>query len=76
MVQSVEIAMDEGHFGLFDNQWNIPFEVTRTVSTHALATLPAIAIGLLCGTMGALFTVINLKVRACNLLNSFATPVV
>jgi hypothetical protein len=55
------VAIGEGHFG-FDDKWNIPFEVTRSVSSHVAAIVPAIVIGLICGVLGALFTFINLKV--------------
>eukprot|EP00976_Prorocentrum_cordatum_P114234 1195821-Prorocentrum_minimum.AAC.3 len=61
-LQSAEKSLDEGHFGLFDAAWNMPFEATDMVSTHAVAIVPAALLGLCCGILGALFTYINVKV--------------
>ena len=54
LFQSAEDAMANGHFGLFAKS-GVIFEVSETISTHALALIPAIVIGLECGLASVWF---------------------
>jgi hypothetical protein len=36
LFKSAEMSLDEGHFGLFDTAWNMPYEAQQLVSTHAV----------------------------------------
>lgn len=52
-----------GHFGLFEGDAStVFFEVQTQLSNHVAAIVPAAVIGLACGLLGILFTVLNLKV--------------
>ena len=52
-----------GDFGLFEGDAStVFFEVQAQLSNHVAAILPAAAIGLACGLLGILFTVLNLKI--------------
>eukprot|EP00240_Pyramimonas_obovata_P003424 CAMPEP_0118923936 /NCGR_PEP_ID=MMETSP1169-20130426/2280_1 /TAXON_ID=36882 /ORGANISM="Pyramimonas obovata, Strain CCMP722" /LENGTH=856 /DNA_ID=CAMNT_0006864997 /DNA_START=214 /DNA_END=2784 /DNA_ORIENTATION=+ len=62
LFKSAEKSLDEGHFGLFDTAWSMPYEAQELVSTHAVAVVPAAVLGLCCGVMGGLFTFLNVKV--------------
>ena len=54
LFQSAEYAIDNGHFGLFTRS-GVIFEISETISTHALALIPAVVIGLLCGLASVWF---------------------
>ena len=54
LFQSAEYALDNGHFGLFANS-GVIFEISQTISTHALALIPAVVIGLFCGVASVWF---------------------
>lgn len=54
LFQSAEYAMGDGHFGLFTKS-GVIFEISDTISTHALALIPAAIIGLLCGLASVWF---------------------
>ena len=52
-----------GEFGLFEGDAStVFFEVQTVLSNHVAAVLPAVVIGLACGALGIIFTVMNLKV--------------
>ena len=52
-----------GEFGLFEGDAStVFFEVQTVLSNHVAAVLPAAVIGLACGALGIIFTVMNLKV--------------
>lgn len=52
--------LHSGVFGWFDE--DVVFEAGLEVSAHVLAVVPAIAVGAIAGVMGALFTMLNLRV--------------
>ncbi|CAD7698711.1 unnamed protein product [Ostreobium quekettii] len=62
LLRSAEKALGgEGHFGLFES--TTLFEVKNSLlKTHIVMVIPAVVIGVICGLVGIVFTVMNLKV--------------
>ena len=52
--KSAEYAIDNGHFGLFSGS-GVIFEVSDIISTHALALIPSVFIGFVCGLAAVAF---------------------
>lgn len=50
----------QGYFGWFDRE--VVYEVGLEISSHALAVLPALVLGLAAGLLAIVFTLLNLKV--------------
>ncbi|KAL3159050.1 hypothetical protein ABBQ32_011048 [Trebouxia sp. C0010 RCD-2024] len=62
-LRSAQTAVTQGHFGLFDGEAStIFFEVQTQLANHVAAVLPAILVGLACGVLGTIFTLLNVKV--------------
>ena len=55
------IERSELVFGTIDDDWWQPFGVNGEVEQHAIAILPAAALGALCGYAAVLFTRLNLR---------------
>ncbi|XP_064648875.1 H(+)/Cl(-) exchange transporter 7-like isoform X2 [Lineus longissimus] len=60
-----------GSFGLFQPEKYILFRVTKAIPVNLMMFMPAVVLGIMGGVLGALFTVLNLKIRRIRrLINS------
>ena len=48
-------------FGAFNNEWSVAFEVTKLVNNHIYVVLIGAGIGGICGSLGALFSVVVVR---------------
>jgi len=62
LLNSAQRALGEGHFGLFESEWSVAFEVKQSIEAHLAAVIPTVIIGLLCGSLGIIFTFANLHI--------------